>query len=690
MTPKQRRHFLSLPDYKAQQEYYESLKAGTNIPEGQMATESKSDPKDARQNGINNSNDKKGPTSTPNWQPSANLTYRRFSVYSKHSQTARTMAIRANNPVFTEQPLTRLDRPSRRAPIDPPQVFLGPAVVLETVPEQPILEDLGLDAPFMPSTTTQDDTTVIPSLQGLERAGADANYQPIICRAELSRYCNTPHYAMIDDGADASTAQGGYHLLQIFEHDNYNIKGYHGRSPSHGATRVHAITKTKDHRGNPVLLRLYNSVSIITDEGIPDPAVENLLCPAQLRHYGVYIDSIPHIHGGGQCIVVPSSGEQTEPVIIPLQYICGHCLLEIEEPTSMDLEDNYINIYDLTKNNAWIERPAQVERFDLSKATRGACAAIEEAMDRPPLEEQLHFETIQVNSMEITKDGTLSKEKKQRWKEHLNISDENVLQKTLDNTTQLAVIEYKPELVQLRQHKKRRLYGLSARRISDTVATDTLIPNQGVPPAFDGTKYVQVYVFKKSRYKFYFDMKEKSDFIDSLHALFTNIGIPQAMRSDCAGEATSEEVRKVLNKHKVKSEKSEPHQQQQNFAESAIKDIKYGSYKLMAKTGCDVRAWNLAVHCMIELDNVTARQSLQWATPHEVALNETPDISVYYQFKFWDPVRYTTPGIKFPTDPDLPGRYVGVALDTGDELTYKILVDAERKQSRQPIVIRSA
>lgn len=33
---------------------------------------------------------------------------------------------------------------------------------------------------------------------------------------------------------------------------------------------------------------------------------------------------------------------------------------------------------------------------------------------------------------------------------------------------------------------------------------------------------------------------------------------------------------------------------------------------------------------------------------------------------------------------------MGVAWDTGDNLTYKILVDAERQHSRQPIVIRSA
>ena len=56
---------------------------------------------------------------------------------------------------------------------------------------------------------------------------------------------------------------------------------------------------------------------------------------------------------------------------------------------------------------------------------------------------------------------------------------------------------------------------------------------------------------ERSQYKFYYDMRQKSDFLYSLHALFTYVGIPEAMRSDWAGEETSEEVIKVLNKHKV-------------------------------------------------------------------------------------------------------------------------------------------
>jgi hypothetical protein len=62
---------------------------------------------------------------------------------------------------------------------------------------------------------------------------------------------------------------------------------------------------------------------------------------------------------------------------------------------------------------------------------------------------------------------------------------------------------------------------------------------------------------------------------------------------------------------------------------------------------------------------------------------------MFYQFRFWDPVRYTNPGIKFPQNPDRGGRYLGIARTTGDALTYLILDDRERKDNRHVVLTRS-
>ena len=83
MTAQQRRHFLSLPDFQVQQDYYESLKKETAIPDDQTQSRTNSGQKDDKKSNetSNPDKEKKGPTSTPNWKPSAYITQRRFAVH---------------------------------------------------------------------------------------------------------------------------------------------------------------------------------------------------------------------------------------------------------------------------------------------------------------------------------------------------------------------------------------------------------------------------------------------------------------------------------------------------------------------------------------------------------------------------------------------------------------------------------
>ena len=99
----------------------------------------------------------------------------------------------------------------------------------------------------MPLVPDNNDITATSFAYGQTRFHDHHDLSPVLCHTKLSQYCNTPHYAMIDDGADACTAQGGYVLTQIFEHDNYSVKSYHNGEDPHGTMCVHAITKTHDH-----------------------------------------------------------------------------------------------------------------------------------------------------------------------------------------------------------------------------------------------------------------------------------------------------------------------------------------------------------------------------------------------------------------------------------------------------------
>ena len=71
--------------------------------------------------------------------------------------------------------------------------------------------------------------------------------------------------------------------------------------------------------------------------------------------------------------------------------------------------------------------------------------------------------------------------------------------------------------------------------------------------------------------------------------------------------------------------------------------------------------------------------------PLEMMYGITPDILMFCQFHFWEPVYYVQDN-KWPSERSKKkGHWVGIALNVGDALTYKILTDDTHK-----IITRSA
>jgi len=66
----------------------------------------------------------------------------------------------------------------------------------------------------------------------------------------------------------------------------------------------------------------------------------------------------------------------------------------------------------------------------------------------------------------------------------------------------------------------------------------------------------------------------------------------------------------------------------------------------------------------------------------------TPDISVFWEFKFWQPVRYFLQDTKYPMCKELPARIIGIAWEAGDMLTYYILPDDPSRKTPS-VLIRS-
>ena len=72
-----------------------------------------------------------------------------------------------------------------------------------------------------------------------------------------------------------------------------------------------------------------------------------------------------------------------------------------------------------------------------------------------------------------------------------------------------------------------------------------------------------------------------------------------------------------------------------------------------------------------DVRNVLASRKFDWRTPTERITGSTPDISMF-TYHIWKEVEYYEPKIKQPEDGWKPGRCLGIAWESGDELTFYI------------------
>ena len=106
----------------------------------------------------------------------------------------------------------------------------------------------------------------------------------------------------------------------------------------------------------------------------------------------------------------------------------------------------------------------------------------------------------------------------------------------------------------------------------------------------------------------------------------------------------------------------------------------------MDRTNTPSDLWFLATQYAVYLLNHLAVESLKWRTPIEVATGETPDISNLLQFHWYQKVYYLDPTSPYPSPKEKVGRFVGIAENVGDTLTYEILTDDTRQVIYRSVV----
>ena len=240
--------------------------------------------------------------------------------------------------------------------------------------------------------------------------------------------------------------------------------------------------------------------------------------------------------------------------------------------------------------------------------------------------------------------------------------------RTLDATLQRGVRS--AVLPISRRYRADRQFGM--KRLRGKYATDTLYPTAR---SLRSNIAAQIFSHKNGFSKPYFMKKADGNHIgEALKDFVNDFGVPERLTYDGApvqvGRGTT--FQKTIRKYEIKARVSAPRRPNENPAEGMIREIKKQWYRMKSKKNIPDRLWDFGIEYVCETRNLTVNSSKYSGgrVPLECVTGETPDISEYLDFGFYDWVTYRTNAGLGPTE---VGRWLGVSHRVGQLMSYWIL-----------------
>ena len=161
---------------------------------------------------------------------------------------------------------------------------------------------------------------------------------------------------------------------------------------------------------------------------------------------------------------------------------------------------------------------------------------------------------------------------------------------------------------------------------------------------------------------------------NSLNDFIHEFGAPEHLTSDGAAVQVGSKTKFVdtLRRNHIRHHTSAPRRPNENPAEGSIRELKKKWNRIQAKRNVPNRLWNYGITWVCETGNVTSISSryAKARTPIEIITGETPDITEYLDFTFYDWVTFkNNAGVGHPE----LGRWLGVSHRVGPLLSYWIL-----------------
>ena len=273
------------------------------------------------------------------------------------------------------------------------------------------------------------------------------------------------------------------------------------------------------------------------------------------------------------------------------------------------------------------------------------------------------MESVKISSFQVNRHSSPTPETVSRlWNVGLETAE-----RTLRATTQQGICSAVHPI--FRHYRVDHLH-FHRKRLHATFHTDTLFSKI---ISLRGNKCAQV--FMNGTFTAVYPILSKSHVGDSLQELINDVGIPDWLYADLAAEhtATNTEFQQQAHKFHIQMHYAEKGRKNQNHrAEGEIGILKTRWKNRMAAKGVPSRLWDYGLVYESEILSRISRAPNERSGIEQLT-GETPDISEWLDFSFFDLVWYHVASNDTSTDPRLLGRWLGVSHRVGSALCYWVL-----------------
>ena len=460
-------------------------------------------------------------------------------------------------------------------------------------------------------------------------------------------------YAVIDPGAEKEIVGGvGWHILHFSDQSEPLSGGLKGMG-SVVLPIVDAVTAVEDSDGRVVLIGVGKA-----GYDRRTTQYESLWNSHHMRSNNIEVDDVAVEVGGKQSFSFTDIDGNRR--VIPMHFNGDIMTVNLRQPNNEELLALRVN---------WITPP--MEELTPQSIRRSKRAVEEYNLQVPNLPNTVPEEEVAVQGDTPTVPDEVGKGKRTvgEWRQLLGFPSNNVVEKTLESTTQLQVDPVESERREIpKQHRKKRLLMLYPRRLQGRTDTDTFF---STVKSIRGYLCVQIFCHVSSDFLFVRCMQRESHSHGAYQDYIREVGASETIVTDNSRTQTGKKWEQTSREVMTKQRRFTAYNQNESKVERRIQDVKHKVTLVLQRAQAPVTFWCYALIFVVDCLNHIAKKPLGWRTSDEVLNGDTSDISPF-RFRFWEPIKFYAKKQPFPASQWIMGRYLGIAWDTGDLFTFQV------------------